>query len=124
MEQAEATEATLRRVVGWVTWRLLGRGLLVVAGLAGLLWLAQGTAWWWERHALAGVRAERAQLVMEIARLQGERDALAANRDELERAGLLAKIERCGPRNRPCVRVNEAAGAFGEQEDYRVLRGY
>lgn len=122
--QAGAVEAALRRVVGWVTWRLLGWGLLVVVGLAGLLWLAQGAAWWWDQHALAGMRAERAQLAVEIARLQGERDALEANRDELERSGLLAKISRCGPTKRLCVRVNEAAGAFGEQEDYRVLRGY
>ena len=122
--QAGAVEATLRRVVGWATWRLLGRGLLAVAGLAGLLWLAQGAAWWWDQHALAGVRAEKARLETEIARLQGERDKLLANRDELIRAGFLAQINRCGPKSRLCVRVNEAAGEFGEEADYRVLRGY
>ena len=129
--QAGAVEASLRRVVGWATWRLLGRGLLAVAGLAGLLWLAQGTAWWWERRALAMVRAETALLEAQVAGLKGERDALVANRDalvasrdELERSGLLAKIERCGPSRRPCVRVNEKAGAFGAAGDLRVLLGY
>lgn len=122
--QAGAVEAALRRVVGWVTWRLLGRGLAAVAGLAGLLWLAQGAAWWWDRHALEGVRAEKAQVEAEVAGLKVDRDKLLANREELIRAGFLAQINRCGPKSRPCVRVNEAAGAFGEEADYRVLRGY
>ena len=122
--QAGAVEASLRRVVGWATWGLLGRGLLVVAGLAGLLWLAQGAAWWWERRALAMVRAETALLEAQVAGLKGERDALVASRDELERSGLLAKMERCGPSRRPCVRVNEKAGAFGAAGDLRVLLGY
>lgn len=38
--QAGAVEAALRRVVGWATWRLLGQGVLAVAGLVGVLWLA------------------------------------------------------------------------------------
>ena len=115
--QAGAVEAALRRVVGWATWRLLGQGVLAVAGLAGLLWLAQASAWWWGWRALEEVRAETAALEAEVA-------GLKANRDALVRDGLLARIERCGPSSRPCVRVNEAAGTFGERADYRVLRGY
>ncbi|WP_420608369.1 hypothetical protein [Novosphingopyxis sp.] len=122
--QAGAVEASLRRVVGWATWRLLGRGLLVVVGLAGLLWLAQGMAWWWDQRALEGVRAQTARLEAQVAELKGKRDALEANRDELEQSGLLAKIERCGSRSRLCVRVDERAGAFGTASDYRVLLGY
>ena len=49
---------------------------------------------------------------------------MQANRDEWAKAGFLAKLERCGPKARPCVRVNEGAGAFGTGSDYRVLRGY
>ena len=115
--QAGAVEAALRRVVGWATWRLLGQGVLAVACLAGLLWLAQASAWWWGWHALEEMRTERAALEAEAA-------GLKANRDALVREGMLARIERCGPSSRPCVRVNEAAGTFGTGGDYRVLRGY
>jgi hypothetical protein len=37
---------------------------------------------------------------------------------------MLAKLEKCGPKARPCVRVDEGAGAFGNQSDYRVILGY
>ena len=115
--QAGAVEAALRRVVGWATWRLLGQGVLAVAGLAGVLWLAQGAASWWGWRALEEVRAQKAVVEAEVAELR-------ANRDALVREGMLARIVRCNPGNRPCVRVNEAAGTFGEQADHRVLRGY
>ena len=115
--QAGAVEAALRRVVGWATWRLLGQGVLAVAGLVGVLWLAQASAWWWGWRALEEVRAETAALEAEVA-------GLKANRDALVREGMLARIVRCNPGNRPCVRINEAAGTFGEQRDHRVLRGY
>ena len=49
---------------------------------------------------------------------------MQANRDEWVKAGLLAKLERCGPKARPCVRVTESAGAFEIASDYRVLLGY
>ena len=122
--QAGAVEATLRRVVGWATWRLLGQGVLVVACLAGLLWLAQASGWWWDWRALEEVRAQKAMVEVEVTALAAQRDELRANRDALVREGLLARIVRCNPGNRPCVRVNEAAGTFGEQADHRVLRGY
>ena len=115
--QAGAVEAALRRAVDWATWRLLGRGLVVVAGLAGVLWLAQGAAWWWGWRDLDAVRTEKAVLQAEVAELR-------ANRDALVREGLLARIVRCNPGNRPCVRIAETAGVYGEQRDHRVLRGY
>ena len=115
--QVGAVEAALRRVVGWATWRLLGQGVLAVAGLVGVLWLAQASAWWWGWRALEEVRTETAALEAEVA-------GLRANRDALVREGMLARIVRCNPGNRPCVRINEAAGTFGEQADHRVLRGY
>jgi len=117
--QAGAVEAALRRAVDWATWRLLGRGLLVVAGLAGVLWLAQGAASWWGWRGLEDVRAQKVVLQAEVAELR-------ANRDALVREGLLARIVRCDPGSRPCVRINETAGSFesGGQADYRVLRGY
>ena len=124
--QAGAVEAALRRVVGWATWRLLRQGVLAVAGLAGVLWLAQASAWWWGWRALEEVRAQKAMVEVEVTALAAQRDELRANRDALVRDGLLVRIVRCNPGNRPCVRINEAAGTFeaGGQADYRVLRGY
>lgn len=117
--QAGAMEAALRRAVGWATWRLLGRGLAAVVGLAAVLWLAQGAASWWGWRGLDAVRAQKVVLQAEVAELR-------ANRDALVREGMLARIVRCNPGNRPCVRINETAGVFesGGQADYRVLRGY
>ncbi len=62
---------------------------------------------------------EKRQLQMEVAEMQ-------ASRDEWAKAGFLAKLERCGPKLRPCVRVNKGAGAFESQghADYRVIQGY
>ncbi len=39
-------------------------------------------------------------------------------------AGLLGKLERCGPKSRPCIRVDERTGSFGDQADYRVILGH
>jgi len=93
--------------------------LAAVAGLVLLGWLASTLVLWWDAGAIAAARAEKRQLQAEVAEMQ-------ANRDEWARAGFLAKLTRCNPGNRPCVRVDERAGAFESQghDDYRVLLGY
>ena len=62
-------------------------------------------------------RVEKRQLQLEIAELR-------ASRDEWAKTGALAKLTRCNPGNRLCVRVDERAGVFGDRSDYRVLLGY
>lgn len=123
-EQAGAAEASLRHVAAWASWRLLGRGAVVVGLLAGLLWLADLSAWWWTERDLETLRSERTALQAEIAGLRANRDALAADRTRLVQEGVLARINRCNPGSRPCIRVDEAAGAFGTPADYRVILGY
>ena len=51
---------------------------------------------------------------------------MQAAQDTWVKAGMLSKLERCGPKARPCVRVDEHAGAFVSEghDDYRVLLGY
>lgn len=122
--QAGAAEASLRRVVEWASWRLLGRGVLVVAVLAGLLWLAHLSVWWWTARDVSLAQARKALLGAEIVGLQQQRDELKASRADLEQMGVLGKIIRCGPSNRPCIPVNEKAGAFGTHGEYRVIQGY
>jgi hypothetical protein len=116
---AGAAEAALRRVVLWASWRLLGWGVAAIASVGLLGWLASCAVLWWDAGAIGAMQARKTALEVEIGQLQ-------ATRDEWEKAGMLAKLERCNPGNRPCVRINEGAGTFGRDggSDYRVLRGY
>jgi hypothetical protein len=66
---------------------------------------------------IGAAQARKAQLEAEIAQLQ-------ATQDGWVKAGMLGKLERCGPKARPCVRVDEGAGGFGDRGDYRVILGY
>jgi len=54
----------------------------------------------------------------------GEVAELQANREGWAMAGMLGKLERCGPKLRPCIRVDERDGSFGDHADYRVILGY
>jgi hypothetical protein len=116
-DEAGQAEAALRRVVLWASWRLLGWGVAAIASLVVLLWLASGAVLWWDAGAIGAARARKAELEAEIAQLQ-------AVRDGWEKAGMLGRLERCGPKARPCVRVDEGAGGFGDRGDYRVILGY
>ena len=104
-EQAREADAALRGVVEWASWRLLGwiAAAVVLLVLGG--WLASAGVLWWDTGAIAAARAEKVQVQRKVAEMR-------ANRDEWVKAGMLAKLERCGPKARPCVRINEGAGAF------------
>ena len=114
---AEAVEPALRRAVGWITWRLLGRLGAMVVGLLVLMVAARIGLEAWTGYRLASAQAESSLLEAKIIGLKDTRDTL-------EQAGAKAGITTCGPSLRLCIRVNEDAGAFGETADYRVIRGY
>ena len=118
-QQAEQANAALRSVVAWASWRLLGWLVAVGAATVVLGWLMSSGVLWWDTGAIQAARAEKARLQAEVAEMQ-------ANRDEWAKSGMLAKLTRCNPGNRPCVRVDERAGAFqaGGNADYRVIQGY
>ena len=94
-----------------------GQADATVTGLVLLGWLASAAVPWWDAGAIQAARVEKSQLQAEVAEMQ-------ASRDEWAKAGFLAKLTRCSPGNRPCVRVDERAGPFGDRSDYRVLLGY
>jgi hypothetical protein len=118
-EQAGQADVALRGVVAWASWWLLGWVMAAVAVLVLFGWLASTLVLWWDTGAIGAAQFRKAQLQVEIAEMQ-------ANRDEWAKAGFLTKLVRCGPKARPCVRVDETAGAFSSQghDDYRVLMGY
>jgi len=116
-EQAGQADAAMRGVVAWASWRLLGWMTVAVALLVLLGWLASTLVLWWDTGAIAAARVEKRQLQMEVAEMQ-------ASRDEWVKAGFLAKLEWCGPKARPCIRVDESAGGFGDRGDFRVIQGH
>ena len=118
-ERAVQADAALRGVVAWASWRLLGWMAAAVALLMLGGWLASTLVLWWDEGAIQAARAEKARLQVEVAGMQASRDGWA-------NAGFLSKLIRCNPGNRPCVRINEGAGAFESEghSDYRVLLGY
>jgi hypothetical protein len=118
-ESTGRAEAALRRVVLWASWRLLGWIVAMVAALVLLGWLASSAVRWWDTRAIGAALMEKAQLQVDVAALQ-------ANHDAWVQAGMLEKLERCGPGRRPCIRVDENAGSFGSDghNDYRIIQGY
>ena len=88
-------------------------------GGAWLWWLASSAVLWWDAGAIGAAQVQKAQLEAEVAQLQ-------ANEATWKQAGMLERVERCGPKARPCVRVDEGAGGFqaNGHADYRVLLGY
>ena len=114
---AGQAEATLRRLVLWASWRLLGWVVAGIAGLALLWWLASSAVLWWDAGAIGQAQEQKAELAAQVAQLQATQDAWV-------KAGMLGKIEHCGPRSRPCIQVDENAGPFGEHGEYRVIQGY
>ncbi len=91
--------------------------MATAAALVLLVGLASTAVLWWDTGAIGRAQVRKAQLEAEVAELQ-------ANREEWAKTGMLGKLERCGPKLRPCIRVDERAGSFGDQADYRVILGY
>ena len=116
---AGRAEAALRRVVLWASWRLLGWVMAGTAVLILLIWLSSTVTLWWATDEIASAQARKAKLEAEVAELR-------ANHETLAMAGMLGKLIRCDPGNRPCIRVDERAGQFERQgqEGYRVIWGY
>jgi len=118
-EQVGKAETALRGVVLWASWRLLGWVMAAVAGLVLLGWLASTLVLWWDTGTIAAAQLRKALVQAQLAEL-------VANHEGWVKAGMLGRIERCGPKALPCIRVNEGAGAFQSEghDDYRVIQGY
>ena len=60
----------------------------------------------------------------ELAALRAKRAELASNVARLEQHGARIDLRRCGAAERLCVRIDRHAPAYGEAADYLVVRGY
>ena len=116
-ERAGQAEAALRQVVLWASWRLLGWMVATVATLGLLWWLASSAVLWWDTGAIGRMQVRKVRLEAQVSELQ-------ATHDDWVKAGMLGKLTHCDPGSRPCIRVDESAGSFGDQADYRVIKGY
>lgn len=103
-------EEALRRIVAWASWRLLGWIMALTVGLMLLGWLSSTAVVWWDRTT--------------VSQLRGEIAMLQANHKAWVKKGMLDRLTRCGPNNRPCIAINPDAGKYGNSGDYRVLKGY
>ena len=72
---------------------------------------------WWDQGAIDAARVQKAALQAEIEGLQ-------ANRESWVKAGVLQRVITCGPKRRFCVKIDQSAGEFGEQGEYRVIQGH
>jgi hypothetical protein len=115
---AQEVEASLRRVVEWVTWRLLGRVGAVAAACLLVVVLGNVAIQWWDGRAIAADQAQKALLEAQIAGLQD-------THDQLVQAGGRAVITRCGPSARLCIQVDGAAPPYADGlKSYRIIEGY
>jgi hypothetical protein len=112
-------EFALERLIKWASSRLLlvVAAMLVVLGVVG--WLASTGVQWWDEKAIASAQVEKAELEQEVANLQ-------ANKATWVQGGYQDRITQCD--NRPCVAVNEGAGAYhytsGGPSTLMILQGY
>jgi uncharacterized protein YPO0396 len=65
----------------------------------------------------------QAELQRRTEEMQAKVAVMQANYDDWVKHGMLSKIETCGPRALPCIRVDERAGTFGVNNDYRLILG-
>jgi hypothetical protein len=107
----------LQPVVSWASGRLLGWIMALMAALTLFGWLSSSAVVWWDTGTISNLQDE-------ITELRASITALQANHDAWVKAGMLGKLNTCDPGNRPCIQVDESAGAFGTNSDYWIIKGY
>jgi hypothetical protein len=60
----------------------------------------------------------------QIAALRAEHERLAASVAHLADSGGRMELRHCGDASRLCVRIDRGAPVYGEQSDFRIVRGY
>lgn len=114
---AGQAQGALERIVSWAQWRILVRGLAVLMSLAVVMWVLGGGISAWTAMRVGALNDQRDALQAEIAQLK-------ANYAEWKDKGVLQKLQTCGPKYRSCIAVDENAGTYGRDGDFRIIKGY
>lgn len=106
LERAQRVVIDLQRLSLWrAAWQHAVVALVaIVVTLVAVSWYVPSMS------DMQALRAEKAQLEASIADLQ-------------QRGGKL-QISHCGPERRLCVAVQDYAGIYGKDADYRIAKGY
>lgn len=115
--QARQMETSLRNLVRWTSWRLLSGIIAALSAIFLISWAASCATLWWNAGAIGRSQAKKEALQEQIALLESDSRLKGAH-------GLIDKLNSCGEKKRRCVQVDESAGAFGSDGDYRVVKGY
>lgn len=97
----DRTTKGMLKTVGW-TW-------LTITMISVLLIATSGGILWWQSNQIV----DHALLISEMKRTEAM----------LSKKNSGVQLTVCGDLNRPCVKVNPKAGAFGEDSDWMVLAG-
>lgn len=102
---AGEVETKLRRVGGWLSWRLAGRGAAVVGAAVLVSWCLAWAGIEWREH--------------ETQDLMAQRQALAAEVEQLQQQAARLKVVDCeargGPKGRKCLPV-DISRLYGERD--------
>lgn len=106
LERAQRVVIDLQRLSLWrASWQHAMVALVaIVVTLVAVSWYVPSVA------DMQALRTEKSQLEASIA--------------DLEQRGGKLKISHCGPERRLCVAVDDYAGIFGKEGDYRIAKGY
>ncbi len=113
--QAEAAETKLKNAVVWFTWRWAGLATLSIGATFAVWWLLAQALLWWHKGEVDQLLDQRTALVRELAQLKQQASVYEAQ------AGR-ATLSKCA--NRLCIRIDKQEPAFGDEGDYRIIRGY
>lgn len=106
LERAQQVVVDLQRLSLWrAAWQHAMVALVaIIVTLVAVRWYVPSVS------DMQALRAEKAQLEASIA--------------DLEQRGGKLQISHCGPERRLCVAVDDYAGIFGKDADYRIAKGY
>lgn len=106
LERAQRVVIDLQRLSLWrAAWQHAMVALVaIVVTLVAVSWYVPSVS------DMQALRAQKAQLAASIA--------------DLEQRGGKLQISHCGPERRLCVAVQDYAGIYGKDADYRIAKGY
>jgi hypothetical protein len=106
LERAQRVVINLQRLSLWrAAWQHAMVALVaIVITLVAVSWYVPSVS------DMQVLRTEKAQLTAAIA--------------DLEQRGAKLQISHCGPERRLCVAVQDYAGIYGKDGDYRIAKGY